>query len=181
MSAQWETAKHCHSALALLSTNIRQSAHTQISYPHDSASRDEHITTATRNKKRKIDHSAYPVNPTPTSTTQNHTNPEDNHHKPLPDQAPFSSSIMNPSTNPHREDSTLPDLRLDYEIDLTLSPDYDHNLSTIPNIPGISPSLPSFGVGGGVGNFDLDMVGLLQDVDNGVFDFELFGSRFPSF
>lgn len=185
MSAQWETAKHCHSALSLLSTNIRQSSHTnhtpgtriRIPHSHDSASRDEHTTNATRNKKRRLDPSTHPVDPAPVSTTTQsrdnnnlETKPQHQHQDPIspPTLAPEPETYQNP---------TLPDLHLDYDLTL-YDNDYNHNL---PTIPDISSNPPSIGVGVGVGNFDLNMVGLLQDGDDGVFDFELFGSRFPSF
>lgn len=186
---QWETARHCHSALSLLSTNIRQSAqhtstsaikdsHTTFEYDdHENENESENKEeNTTANKKRK-------PNPNPTTfPTANHeiqpaliesSNFQDyeNPAPPPPPPGPIQEPTINPPHDP------IADTNPAYSQEM----DNNHHLLFFPDGSRRSTDM-GMGMGMGMGNFDLSMVDMLHG-SSADFDslFDMFGQQFPSF
>ena len=191
MSMQWETARHCHSALSLLSTNIRQSAqHTSTSaikeshttteshYNENETESEEENTTA--NEKRK-------PNPNPNPTTF----PTANHEiqlaapAPAPTESSNSQEYENPAAppGPIQEHTINPphDPIADTNPAYSQEMDNNHHFLFFPDGSPRSTDM-GMGIGMGMGNFDLNMVDLLHG-SSADFDslFDMFGQQFPSF
>lgn len=182
MSAQWETAKHCHSALSLLFSNIQQSAQESEGYQGPSHRAEEEPATSA-NKKRRLDNNpAYP------------NGEQEPMHPPLiPDPDPEERQEQ-PPINPDAQVSQPNQYITDSYDDPAAIPVADN--ATANNIlseadnnrffffsdetsssPGQAPG-PGLS---GVGNFDLNMVDLFQAPATSGSLFDLFGQQFPSF
>lgn len=161
MSTQWETARHCHSALSVLSTNIQHIMETPSSEPNHSDSRDSNRNEhhhQPRSKRRRLSFPR-PVN--------EQTQTPDISHCPTPTQ-PL------PST-PDMQNTAATTTAYLYFPDTQQAP-----LPSQPSSPRLS----------GAGNFDLNMGDLLTgDAAAGLetagagFDsfLDLFGGQFPGF
>lgn len=176
MSPQWETAKHCHSALSLLFSNIRQSAQEPQGYRH--RAEDEGSATNT-NKKRRLDN-----NPSYYADGQEQMRP---------------SLVPNPNLEEQQQQSTINPVSQSPEPNQELVNSYDPtsisaDAATADNgfteadnnrlfyFSDGTTSNPGQGPGlSGVGNFDLNMVDLFQAPSNFDSLFDLFGQQYPSF
>ncbi|BCR84190.1 transcription factor domain-containing protein [Aspergillus chevalieri] len=176
MSPQWETARHCHSALSLLFSNIRQSAQEPQGYRH--RAEDEGSATNT-NKKRRLDN-----NPSYYADGQEQMRP---------------SLVPNPNLEEQQQQSTINPVSQSPEPNQELVNSYDPtsisaDAATADNgfteadnnrlfyFSDGTTSNPGQGPGlSGVGNFDLNMVDLFQAPSNFDSLFDLFGQQYPSF
>ena len=187
MSTQWETARHCHSALSMLSINIRQSAstsaikesHTAIEdHDNDNENENEEETT-NANKKRKPN-----PNPTAFPTANHEIQPADQAPAPVPEL--FNSQDYEnraPPPEPIQEPTIHPSHHPIADTNPTYSQELDNNNNHhLLFFPDGSPRSTDTGMGMGMGNFDLNMVDLLHgsSADFGSL-FDMFGQQFPSF
>lgn len=181
MSAQWETAKHCHSALTLLFSNIQQSAQEPQGYSDRAKGEGSTINT---NKKRRLDNNPsyhrggresmhLPLVPKNDPNEQQHQQPTINpvSQSPEPNQE-LANSYNDAIAIPSADIATAAD---DFtEADNNRLFFFSDNTSSNPG-QGPGPGLS------GVGNFDLNMVDLFQAPANFDSLFDLFGQQYPSF
>lgn len=186
---QWETARHCHSALSLLSTNIRQSAqHTSTSASKEShtAIEDDHDDNENESQSENEDANAnkkHKPNPTtfPAVTANHEIQPAP--PGPAPIESSNSQDYENPAPPPIQEHTMNPSRDPIADTDPTYSQEMDNsNNNHLLFFPDGSPRSTDMSMGMGMGNFDLNMVDLLHG-STADFDslFDMFGQQFPSF
>lgn len=158
MSGQWETARHCHMALYMLATKIRQTEDNleETSHPHAYALRDREARSLEFSEVRRQKR----FSGSPTGGHQRET------------QSPGRTSETSPNPTSQATQSAFdPTSRLSHLPE-------EPTLGGMPaelDFSNMDPSqLP------GSSNFDLNMVDLLQGAN---FDslFDVIGQQYPSF
>ncbi|KAI9931774.1 hypothetical protein ASPWEDRAFT_169385 [Aspergillus wentii DTO 134E9] len=162
MSAQWEPARHCHKALTLLSSNIRQPTNDTTTETPQSPSTQNH--NAARPRKRKLNANE-PLNPHDPFAVipDTHIPPNTNNH-----EVPLDTTILPTPTNLEPIISTYANTQ---QTSPSNSQDLENRLFLDGGFSG-STMTPA--------NLDLNMVDLLQGAN---FDtlFDMFGQQYPSF
>lgn len=188
MSTKWETAQHCHSALSVLSTNIRHvmdtpsiepSNHTDSKNQNNNRNEATDTATATRSKRRRLSF-PYPTNEEP------HPLDHQSHYPAAPSTQTQPLSAFTPDTQNTASASTSA-AGAGANAARTTAYLYFPETQQVP-LPS-QPASPRFP---GAGNFDLNMGDLLtgdaaaaaglESAGAGLDSFlDLFGGQFPGF